>query len=127
MYGNVCFENTMQNNTNIKENCNCPMECNSVSYSFSIISTPFEADTMCPGEKSETDFLMKQFYENEFPSKFVRKLNKFKYNISSQEDAYCKRNIQYRAEIMFRLATNFMPVTVISRRLSFFDKMSAFG
>ena len=70
MYGNVCFENSMQNNM-ADEDCDCPMECDSVSYSFTMISTPFHIDKMCPGEKTKTDFLMKEFYENKFPAQFV--------------------------------------------------------
>ena len=125
MYGNICFENSMQNGT-VAEKCDCPMECNSITYTFSLISTPFDPLKMCPTNIKD-NALMKPFYESRFPHQFIRRLIDFKDNISSQERDYCKRNIQYRAEIVFRLATNTMPVTVISRRLSFFDKMSAFG
>ena len=125
MYGNTCFENSMQNIT-IADKCDCPMECNSITYSFSLISTPFDALKMCPTTIRDDD-LIKPFYDNRFPHQFIRRILDFKDNVSSQEQDYCKRNIQYRAEIVFRLATNTMPVTVISRRLSFFDKMSAFG
>ena len=126
MYGNECFEDIMKRNTRSEEKCACPIECNSVSYSFSLVSAPFEPEKMCP-TAAKTDFIMKEFYENKFPPQFVRRLIQFKDNSSSQERDYCKRNIQYRAEIIFRLATNTMPVTVMSMRLSFFDKMSAFG
>ena len=126
IYGNLCFENVMENVT-IEETCNCPMECDSIGYAFSIVSKPFDPEKLCPSKSRNEEFLMKEFYENQFPPKFVRKLIEFKDNISSNDGSYCKRNIQYRAEIEFRLATNTMPVTVISRRLSFFDKMSAFG
>ena len=122
MFGNICFENTMKNKTK----CDCPMECNSISYSFTLYSSPFNAEKMCPSD-AKTDFLMKEFYENSFPPKFIKKLIQFRDNISSRETDQCKRYIQYRSEISFRLASNTMPVTVISRRLSFFDKMSAFG
>ena len=126
MYGNECFENSMNKGT-AAEKCDCPMECNSITYTFSLISTPFDPLKMCP-TKIRGGNLMKPFYDNRFPHQFIRRLIYFKDNTtSSQEDEYCKRNIQYRAEIIFRLATNTMPVTVISRRLSFFDKMSAFG
>ena len=126
MYGNECFEISMQN-ARVVEMCDCPMECNSITYSFSLISTPFDPLKMCP-TSIKNNALMKPFYENKFPHQFIRRLIYFKDNAtSSQAKDYCKRNIQYRAEIVFRLATNTMPVTVISRRLSFFDKMSAFG
>ena len=69
---------------------------------------------------------MKEFYQNT-PPKFVRKLIEFKNNVSSDEIEYCHRNIQYRAEITFFLATDSVSVTAMTRRLSFFDQLSAFG
>ena len=109
--------------------CNCPMECNTLSYSFSHVSRPLDPEEECPPEvyDSTHDFLMKPFYENPFPSKYVRRLMKIRNNISDEPMDYCKRNLRYRAEVTFKLATDTIPVTVISGRLSFFDKMSAFG
>ena len=73
MYGNVCFEKSMKNIT-VEETCDCPMECSYISYSFSVVSTPFDANKLCPGSNGKADFLMKEFYENPFPPKFIRKL-----------------------------------------------------
>ena len=70
---------------------------------------------------------MKEFYENMSPPKFIRKMEEIKNNLSSNDGAHCERSIQYRAEIMFRIATDSMSVTVMSKRLSFFDQLSAFG
>ena len=126
IYGNQCFENNMKN-ISIEKTCNCPIECSSIGYSFSIVSTPFDSEGMCPRNVGSEEFLMKQFYENQFPTKYVRKLIEFKKNVSSDEDENCKNNIQYRAEVIFRLATNTMSVTVMSKRLSFFDQLSTFG
>ena len=77
--------------------------------------------------KYNEPFLMEPFYKNISPPLFVRRMMKVKYNFSETAAENCKRNLQYRAEIIFRMATDSMPVTVMSRRLSFFDKMSAFG
>ena len=49
------------------------------------------------------------------------------YNESSDEADICKRMLPYRAQVTFRLATDTVSVTVRSRRLSFFDKISGFG
>ena len=103
------------------------MECNSLTYSFTLVSIPFDTDGMCPRALGSQDFLMKEFYEKKFPPQFMRKLNEFRNNVSSNVADNCRNKIQYRAKLMFRLATDSMPVTVMSRRLSFFDKMSAFG
>ena len=75
---------------------------------------------------------MSPFYEHESPPKFVKKLADMKNNVSHDYDydemkESCKKNLQYRAEIIFQLATDSMSVTIMSRRLSFFDKLSAFG
>ena len=105
------------------------MEFNSISYSFTLVSTPFDPEGMCPLQATKNNkFLMKEFYVNESPPIFVRNLIHFVDNSSvvSSKDL-CMRNLQYRAEVIFRLATNTLSVTVMSRRLSFFDKMSAFG
>ena len=39
----------------------------------------------------------------------------------------CKKYLKYRALVTFRLATQDISVTVTSKRLTFFDKLSAFG
>ena len=70
---------------------------------------------------------MRQFYENEFPPKMMRRMKKVYFNVTDKQKEICKANIPYRAEIKFRLATDTMTVTVTSRRLSFFDKLSSIG
>ena len=116
-------------NVTVEEICDCPIECNSISYSFSLVSAPFNPEKLCPNSIGH-DFLMKDFYMKRFPPQFVTKLIEIKTNYSTDTtDAkeYCKKNIQYRAEVYFKLAANHLSVTAMSRRLSFFDKMSAFG
>ena len=125
MYGNICFEKNMENFPN-NLTCDCPVECNFISYSMSVESTPLDAKELCSKDIEDAS-IMKPFIENKFPPKFVRKLMKVKYNVSDDQIEYCKKNLQFRAEVIFKLATDSMPVTIISRRLSFFDKMSAFG
>ena len=127
IYGNKCFDDSMDN-PNIEDSCDCPTECNFISYSFTTVSTPFDLNELCPSESLNSEnFLMKPFYENKFPPQFMRKLMKIKNNVSDDAQDYCKKNLQYRAEVIFRMATDTMSVTVMSPRLSFFDKMSAFG
>ena len=115
----------MKNNS-IEDKCHCPMECDYISYSFSVVSTPFNPEEMCPNNPRPQD-PMREFYDYKSPPKFVGKLIQFRKNISAQDADYCMRNIMYRAEVNFRLATNSLSVTIMSRRLSFFDKMSSFG
>ena len=120
------------NKPNIEDNCDCPTECNFISYSFTTVSTQLNENVLCPpepdyGNFDSTSFLMKPFYENKFPPQFIRKLMKIKNNVSEDAQEYCKKNLQYRAELIFKMATDSVSVTVMSQRLSFFDKMSAFG
>ena len=111
------------------------MECNTISYSFSIVSTPFDPEELCQyifdGYMNflwrAGDFLMRPFYENKYPPRLIRKLMKAKNNVSNDAMEYCKSNLQYRAVVTFQLATDSMSVTVMSQRLTFYDKMSAFG
>ena len=114
-------------NYTIEEACDCPMECNSISYSYNFVSRPFDPEKMCFREKISEDFLMKPLYKNKLPDQFVRRLTMFKENVTLNEVEYCKREIQYRAEVKFFLATDSVSVTAVTRRLSFFDKLSAFG
>ena len=100
------------------------MECTSISYSFRVVSTKFDEKEIC---QSTEDTLKDQFNYHKFPRQFIRKLIKIKNNVSEDEISYCTRNLKYRAQAIFRLETDSMSVTVMSRRLSFFDKMSAFG
>ena len=107
--------------------CECPMECSTISYSFSVVITPFNPLELCP-ENSHNEFLMKAFKEAVSPPKFIRELMKIKDNVTFPGDEWeCIINLHNRAEVNFKLVTDTMPVTVMSRRLSFFDKMSAFG
>ena len=62
MYGNMCFEKIMQNDT-IEENCDCPVECNHINYSFNLVSTPFDPYELCPSASKKEDHLMKEFYD----------------------------------------------------------------
>ena len=116
----------------IEKECNCPMECDSIGYAFTIVSTPFDPEEMCPSNfknsKSESkSFLMKEFYSNLSPPQFMRKLNELTTNASSNVGDICKRNLEYRAQVIFRLAANTLPLTIMSRRKSPFDKLSDFG
>ena len=103
------------------------MECTTISYSFSVVITPFNPEELCP-EDSHYEYLMNPFKDLKYPLPFIRKLLEIKDNITFPgEVEECMNNLQNRAEVNIKLVTDTMPVTVMSRRLSFFDKMSAFG
>ena len=70
---------------------------------------------------------MSEFYDKPFPKLCVRKLEKIIYNETDKAREICMKNIKYRAKVIFKLATNNIAVTVTSKRLSFFDKLSGFG
>ena len=124
MYGQSCFENIMANSS-LEKNCDCPLECDHNGYSFSLVSKPLDTDEMC--SIGVQDNAMKEFYRKPFPPTFIRILRNAAYNETMDSMEICKRNVQYRAELTFQLAANTLPVTIISRRMSFFDKLSGFG
>ena len=126
IYGNKCFDEAMEN-VSSDNKCDCPLECEFINYSFTIVSTPLDSKEYCPKKLGTKDFLMRPFYENKYPPQLIRKLMKAKYNVSNDAMEYCKSNLQYRAVVTFQLATDSMSVTVMSQRLTFYDKMSAFG
>ena len=112
-------------NVSITLGCGCPMDCDSVSYSYSIVSNPMSGEEECLAKGKESVF--EEFYKDPFPPMFISRARKFISNDSSDLTELCKRLLPYRAEVTFRLATDTVSVTVRSRRLSFFDKLSAFG
>ena len=111
-----------------EDECDCPLECDAISYSHYYVSTPFNMDEICPKKAFYINtFMMKEFYENPMPPRIIRSIKGFLDNVTSDQYELCKINSQYRAKVIFRLATDTMTVTVTSRRLSFFDKLSSFG
>ena len=124
MYASLCFEESMKNFT-LQKKCDCPLDCNSITYSYSLVSSPLKEDELC-AQKSPTP-LLKDFYEKPFPKLFIRKLRKYAKNISADTFEICSKYLKYRAVVIFQLATNDVSVTITSRRLSFFDKLSGFG
>ena len=71
--------------------------------------------------------LNERLFKDPFPPVFISRAREFISNESSDMTELCKRLLPYRAQVTFRLATDTVSVTVRSRRLSFFDKLSAFG
>ena len=114
-------------NDTLDEQCSCPIECDSIAYSFSVVSTPFNEIGLCSGKQNKPSPLMSEFYLKPFPKLFVRKLKTFLLNETDDTREICMTNIKYRAKVIFKLATNNIAVTVTSKRLSFFDKVSGFG
>ena len=67
MFGNICFDKVMK--TDGKDLCDlatCPMDCSSISYSYSIVSSPFIPDELCPSKG--TDSIFEEFYNNQSES-----------------------------------------------------------
>ena len=63
-------------NDTLDEQCSCPMECDSITYSFNVVSTPFNEKGLCSGQQKNPNPLMSEFYKKPFPKIFVRKLKK---------------------------------------------------
>ena len=70
---------------------------------------------------------MNDFYHRQMPTILLRRMEWIVYNETQDIDKICLKNLNYKAEVIFRIATDTMSVTVSSRRLSFFDKLSGFG
>ena len=114
-------------NSSYEDKCDCPIECNAIDYSYYFVSSPFNPEELCPSKMIRNRFLMKEYYKNVLPPQLLRRMRMFYTNISDGQQENCRRNVPYRAEVVFRLATDTMTVTVASKRLSFFDKLSSFG
>ena len=126
MYASLCFEESM-NNFTLEKDCDCPLDCDSITYSYSLVSSRLKEDELCTANQDSPTPLMKDFYKKPFPKLFIRRLEKYAKNISADPFEYCNKYLKYRAVVIFKLATNDVSVTITSRRLSFFDKLSSFG
>ena len=126
MYGSLCFEESMKNFT-LETKCDCPLDYDSITYSYSLVSSRLKEDELCAGSQKSPTPLMTDFYEKPFPKLFIRQLRNFAKNISADTYEICSKYLKYRAVVIFQLATNDVSVTITSRRLSFFDKLSGFG
>ena len=131
MRGYRCFETSLAN-VSASHNCNCPIDCDSVSYSYSIVSIPINPVAQCPSFRRSKSWklksIFKEFYIKPSPPMFIQRVRSFlNITATSDEAELCKRLLPYRAEVTFRMATDTVSVTVRSKRLTFFDKLSAFG
>ena len=126
MYASLCFEESIKNFTSEK-NCDCPLDCDSITYSYSLVSSRLKEDELCTGNQNSPTPLLTDFYKKPFPSLFIRQLSKYAKDTSADTLEICNKYLKYRAVVIFKLATNDVSVTVTSRRLSFFDKLSGFG
>ncbi len=126
MYASLCFEESMKNFTSVND-CDCPLDCDSITYSYSLVSSRLKENELCANKLKAPTPLMTDFYHKPFPKLFIRQLRKYAKNISADPYEICSKYLQYRAAVTFQLATNDVSVTITSRRLSFFDKLSGFG
>ena len=69
--GNICFDRMMKNISTALA-CHCPMDCDSVSYSYSIVSNPISEEEQCPTKGKGS--LFQEFYEKPSPPKFIREV-----------------------------------------------------
>ena len=126
MYASLCFEESMKNFTS-ENDCDCPLDCDSITYSYSLVSSPLKEDELCSANNDSPTPLMTDFYRKPFPTLMIRQLIRYSKNISADPYEICSKYLKYRAVVIFQLATNDVSVTITSRRLSFFDKLSGFG
>ena len=59
-FGTVCFNSVMEN-VSVTLGCDCPMDCDSVSYSYSIVSNPLSGEEECLANGKESIF--EEFYK----------------------------------------------------------------
>ena len=126
MYASLCFEESMKNFI-LQKKCDCPLDCDSITYSYSLVSSRLKEDELCTANQNSPTPLMTDFYERPFPKLFIRQIEKYAKNISADPYEICSKYLKYKAVVTFQLATNDVSVTITSRRLSFFDKLSGFG
>ena len=124
--GAYCFEEVMAE-TEIIQNCDCPFDCDTTRYSYSVSSTKLDTDMICKKAISETfDYYASPIYAR--PAKFMRNYEQTENSEKDTgDDAICKENVRNIAVAQFQLAGQI--VTQIKRdiRVTFADNVSNFG
>ena len=106
IYGNICFKDIFEKGGQNKS-CDCPRECDSISYSYSLVSTPFDKKVLCSESKNNPQPLMGEFYEHPFPNSFVTKLRFFtQNNVSDDPNVICEKNIQNRQKYLIGITSD---------------------
>ena len=129
-----CFEKALDD-SNILTNCsnNCPNDCTTTQYHFSVSSTPFHAKKICNvnhKDQNSLEYALKKYLgENAdtMPPKFIRRFEQLAFDKEIGDEVICRRNMKNVAIVKFQLMSPLITRIKKTQRVSFTDLVSNFG
>ncbi len=104
------------------ETCDCPRDCNSNQYSYSISSTKLDPDVMCKQFKT---FFSDPRHVG--PPKLMRNFENVLLDLEAGSDDVCRRTLEKVAFVYFQLAGQTVMQFKKELRVTLADQISNFG
>eukprot|EP00095_Tigriopus_kingsejongensis_P009175 maker-scaffold145_size311916-snap-gene-1.10 protein:Tk09175 transcript:maker-scaffold145_size311916-snap-gene-1.10-mRNA-1 annotation:"GE16304" len=120
-HGSTCFERIMANSEQTKD-CDCPFDCDSIRYTYSVSSTAIDKDKICSADSNNFSPA-----ELVLPSMLQRSYDQNANSSAINMNDICKANLKKVAMVKFQLSSK--QVTRIKRdiRVTVADMISTFG
>ena len=122
-FGRDCFEKFMENTTLIKT-CDCPYECATTRYSYSVSSTAINAEALC---KDKSYFGYWNSGKIGYPPKFIRRYEQVVNGKDISEDEICIENTKKMAIVKFQIANEIITRIKKTQRVTNADLLSNIG
>ena len=127
---NKCFEKVMSD-SNSTIDCNCPFDCATTRYAYSVSSTAFDPIVLCnPNNKDSLAQALNQYLgknDMAYPPKFIRRFEQVVYDRDIGEDKICQENLKGMAIVKFQLASQIITRIKKTQRVTFADQLSNIG
>ncbi|TRY68635.1 hypothetical protein TCAL_08884 [Tigriopus californicus] len=120
--GSSCFERAMAD-TEQTRNCDCPFDCDSIRYAYSVSSTMLDKDKICK-DSSKSIFSMS---ETSLPTMLERTFNQLVDGADIETEQICRENLDKIAMVQFQLTSKQVTRIKRDRRVTLADMISTFG
>jgi hypothetical protein len=123
-WGKECFEVSM-GNTETVEKCDCPYDCATTRYPYSVSSTALDVEAMCSKGSPYEDVLSGSL--TSLPPMFIRRYEQVVRGYDIGDDEICKKNLKGIAIVKFQLANQIITRIRKTERVTFSDQLSNIG
>ena len=123
LFGRECFKTLMKNTTESSK-CNCPLDCATTRYAYSIDTTPLNPALICSNKNVEK-FLASGITGD--PPKFIRHYEKILYGKDTKPELICIQRISNMAVAKFQIVDKIITRIKKTRRMTFADFLSNIG
>lgn len=120
--GSACFERAMAD-TEKARNCDCPLDCDSIRYAYSVSSTMLDKDKICK-DSSKSTF---SDASTALPTMLERIFNQLVDGADIEMEQICRENLDKIAMVQFQLTSKQVTRIKRDRRVTLADMISTFG